>query len=213
MLNEREKNTPNGPGRGSSCGCAKASGLGTRYSQPLTHAGTNGARRCLTSQIGRDGVRSACCGPSRQWRQAGRRTWLRGRHLGRVQKRRAAPCAATATQGAAHRLLLGGRGASGRRRTSAKEGPTDPLLFFSFLAPSCSARPRPVFATTRRAAVPRSAAGGRRRSAAAIRQSQSRIGSSSDPFPSPVPAPSVLSDMPALRRKGRGKASCQDGRT
>ena len=56
---------------------AKASGLGTRYSQPLTHAGTNGARRCLTSQIGRDGVRSACCGPSRQRRQAGRRTWLR----------------------------------------------------------------------------------------------------------------------------------------
>ena len=54
-------------------GAAKASGLGTRYSQPLTHAGTNGARRCLTSQIGRDGVRSACCGPSRQWRQAQRR--------------------------------------------------------------------------------------------------------------------------------------------
>ena len=60
-------------------GAAKASGLGTRYSQPLTHAGTNGARRCLTSQIGRDGVRSACCGPSRQRRQAGRRTWLRAR--------------------------------------------------------------------------------------------------------------------------------------
>ena len=54
-------------------------------------------------------------------------TALRGRQLGRVQKRRAAPCAATATQVAAYRLLLGGRGASDRR---------------------------PVFATTRRAAVP-----------------------------------------------------------
>ena len=43
------------------------------------------------------------------------------RQLDRVQKRRAAPCAATAAQGAAHRLLLGGRGASGRRRSSAQE--------------------------------------------------------------------------------------------
>ena len=32
-----------------------------------------------------------------------------------MQKRRAAPCAATATQVAAYRLLLGGRGASDRR--------------------------------------------------------------------------------------------------
>ena len=39
-------------------------GLDTRDSQPVTHASTNRARRCLTSQIGRDGVCSAWCGPS-----------------------------------------------------------------------------------------------------------------------------------------------------
>ena len=39
-------------------------GLSTRYSQPVTHASTNRARRCLTSQIGRDGVCSAWYGPS-----------------------------------------------------------------------------------------------------------------------------------------------------
>ena len=61
-----------------------------------------------------------------------RRLKKNGPHLGRWAT---SPCAATATQGAAHRLLLGGRGASGRRRTSAKEGPTDPLLFFLFLCP------------------------------------------------------------------------------
>ena len=212
MFDEREKNAPNGPDRGSSCGCAKASGLGTRYSQPLTHAGTNGARRCLTSQIGRDGVRSACCGPSRQWRQAGRRTWLRGRHLGRVQKRRAAPCAATATQGAAHRLLLGGRGASGRRRTSAKEGPTDPLLFFSFLAPSCSARPRPVFATTRRAAVPRSAAGG----AAQQPSARARVGSAAAAIlslPPCLPPPSCRTCLPSAARDVARQAVKTGGRS
>ena len=42
----------------------KKSGLSTRYSQPVTHASTNRARRCLTSQIGRDGVCSAWYGPS-----------------------------------------------------------------------------------------------------------------------------------------------------
>ena len=42
----------------------KTSGLGTRDSQPVTHASTNRARRCLTAQIGRDGVCSAWCGPS-----------------------------------------------------------------------------------------------------------------------------------------------------
>ena len=35
-----------------------AKGLNTWYSQPVTHASTNHARRCLTSQIGRDGVYS-----------------------------------------------------------------------------------------------------------------------------------------------------------
>ena len=203
---------PNGPGSGSSCDCAKASGLGTRYSQPLTHAGTNGARRCLTSQIGRDGVRSACCGPSRQWRQAGRRTRLRGRQLGGVQKRRAAPCAATATQGAAHRLLLGGRGGSGRRRTSAKEGPTDPLLFFRFLCPLAPPVPdRPVIAPTRRAAVRRSAAGSATQQPSARARVGCRIDSSSDPFPSPMPAPSALSAMPAPCRKGRGWQAVKTG--
>ena len=39
-------------------------GLSTRYSQPVTHVSTNRARRCLTSQIGRDGVCSAWYGPS-----------------------------------------------------------------------------------------------------------------------------------------------------
>ena len=148
----------------------------------------------MTSQIGRDGVRSACCGPSRQWRQAGGRTWLRGRQLGGVQKRRAAPCAATATQGAAHRLLLGGRGASGRRRTSAKEGPTDPLLFFSVLVPSCSARPR-----------------GCDRDDEAAQRSSSRppepewdVGSTA----AAILSPSLQACPPScrrLRRKGRGK--------
>ena len=213
MFDEREKKTPNGPGSGSSCGCAKASGLGTRYSQPLTHAGTNGARRCLTSQIGRDGVRSACCGPSRQWRQAGRRTRLRGRQLGRVQKRRAAPCAATATQGAAHRLLLGGRGASGRRRTSAKEGPTDPLLFFSFLVPSCSARPRPACDRADEASSC-SAIGGRQRNAAAIRQSQSRMSDRQQQrsFPFPHACPLRLVGHACPLPQGTWVASCQDGR-
>ena len=39
-------------------------GLNTWYSQPVTHASTNHARRCLTSQIGRDGVYSTWYGPS-----------------------------------------------------------------------------------------------------------------------------------------------------
>ena len=39
-------------------------GLDTRDSQPVTHASTNRARRCLTAQIGRDGVCSTRCGPS-----------------------------------------------------------------------------------------------------------------------------------------------------
>ena len=43
---------------------SKSNGLSTRYSQPVTHASTNRARRCLTSQIGREGVCSAWCGPS-----------------------------------------------------------------------------------------------------------------------------------------------------
>ena len=38
--------------------------MSTRYYQPVTHASTNRARRCLTAQIGRDGVCSAWCGPS-----------------------------------------------------------------------------------------------------------------------------------------------------
>ena len=45
---------------------SKSNGLSTRYSQPVTHASTNRARRCLTSQIGRDGVYSTWYGPSRE---------------------------------------------------------------------------------------------------------------------------------------------------
>ena len=45
----------------------KEIGLGTWGSQPVTHASTNHARRCLTSQIGRDGVHSTWYGPSRQF--------------------------------------------------------------------------------------------------------------------------------------------------
>ena len=37
----------------------------TRYSQAVTHPSTNRARRCLTSQIGRDGVYSAWYGRRR----------------------------------------------------------------------------------------------------------------------------------------------------
>ena len=120
---------------------AKASGLGTRYSQPLTHAGTNGARRCLTSQIGRDGVRSACCGPSRQWRQGDAHGSARpsagqsAKKKGSILRRDGcAGCCPSA-------VALGGRRASGRRRSSARrsgcgdERKTPLLLSFLLSAP------------------------------------------------------------------------------
>jgi len=88
------------------------------------------------------------------------------RQLDRVQKRRAASCAATAAQGAAHRLLLGGRGASGRRRSSAQERARvgagagtsrPPALLVSALAPPpvpvTILVPRPV-AKTNETSVP-----------------------------------------------------------
>ena len=39
----------------------------TRYSQPVTHASTNRAQRCLTSEIRRDRVRSTWYGRKRLW--------------------------------------------------------------------------------------------------------------------------------------------------
>ena len=50
--------------KGKEAKCAMRGGLDTRDSQPVTHASTNRARRCLTAQIGRDGVCSTRCGPS-----------------------------------------------------------------------------------------------------------------------------------------------------
>ena len=106
-------------------------------------------------------------------------TALRGRQLGRVQKRRAAPCAATATQVAAYRLLLGGRGASDRR---------------------------PVFATTRRAAVPQQQTD---RQASATRQPTEahapgmhlhvRASQQSSPLNSATIAPALGSPFPPRR--------------
>ena len=43
----------------------QAKAYNTRYSQAVTHPSTNRARRCLTSQIGRDGVRSTWYGRRR----------------------------------------------------------------------------------------------------------------------------------------------------
>ena len=150
-------------------GAAKASGLGTRYSQPLTHAGTNGARRCLTSQIGRDGVRSACCGPSRQRRQAGRRTWLRaavswaeckkeGQHPAPRRLRRVLPIGCCSAGGGPP--VAGG---AARKRRPASErvlGRADPLLSLFLLllrrpSPLRSSYPALSPRRTRRASQPR----------------------------------------------------------
>ena len=46
----------------SSPGGEKAKAYSTRYSQAVTHPSTDRARRCLTSQIGRDGVCSTWYG-------------------------------------------------------------------------------------------------------------------------------------------------------
>lgn len=166
---------------------AKASGLGTRYSQPLTHAGTNGARRCLTSQIGRDGVRSACCGPSQQRRQAGRRTWLgaavswaeckkEGQHPAPRRLRRVLPVGCCSRREAGLRSPAEQR-ASERVRGRAQDPPAPFLLSappvpVTILVPRPAAKANPPMRSPTRAMAVLTGADGR----AAARPTPDRTG-------------------------------------
>ncbi len=95
----------------------KEIGLGTWGSQPVTHASTNHARRCLTSQIGRDGVRSTWYGPSRTLGARLAHSSGRRAELGGAQQRRAAAGCARRAQGRA--------GGPARGRGGAADGPAD----------------------------------------------------------------------------------------
>ena len=94
-----------------------------------------------------------------------------------------------------------------------KRGPHRPSALFSFLVPSCSARPRPACDRADEASSC-SAIGGRQRNAAAIRQSQSRMSDRQQQrsFPFPHACPLRLVGHACPLPQGTWVASCQDGR-